>query len=277
MISVALYERANPVKGLELMLKSRGTCNTISAFDQAISQLSSDERLHGAELLVTHLYDELLQSVCRDIERRNADESDRKKAQAAKSATLIEAITGREWLFDEGNYHVDVSHLGAVVRFARFLTPQSSRLAKAVELCQYGRQLSSQFQYPSDPPFDDYYVAHLRFFQVLQGADRPKAISYFRDRLASATETDDRRLIAYVLVDLLVRTGVLEEAVLVAAEHLRDLDESSGFSFAQLCEEAGRLDLYRDTAREKGDLIGFTSALVGHPTASGEPSGTVKA
>ena len=52
LISVALYEKAHPVKGLELMLKSRGTCNTISAFDQAIAQLSSDERLRGAELLV---------------------------------------------------------------------------------------------------------------------------------------------------------------------------------------------------------------------------------
>ncbi len=66
-----------------------------------------------------------------------------------------------------------------------------------------------------------------------------------------------------MLVDLLVRGGAFGDAVLVAAEHLRDLDESSGFSFAQLCEEAGRLDLFRDAAREKGDLIGFTSALVG--------------
>ncbi|HET6324113.1 MAG TPA: hypothetical protein VFG04_05390 [Planctomycetaceae bacterium] len=277
LISVALYERANPVKGLELMLKSRGTCNTISAFDQAIGQLSSDERLHGAELLVNHLYDELLQSVCRDIDRRRSEESAEQQNAAPKPATLIEAITGREWLFDEGNYHVDVSHLGAVVRFARFLTPQSSNLAKAVELCEYGRRLSSQFQYPSDPPFDDYYVAHLHFFKVLHDADRQKSLGYFRDRLASAPETDDRRLIAYVLVDLLVRTGALEDAVLVAAEHLRDLDESSGFSFAQLCEEAGRLDLYRDAAREKDDLIGFTSALVGRPTASVSPSGTVKA
>ncbi len=272
LISVALYERAHPVKGLELMLKSRGTCNTISAFDQAIAQLSSDERLRGAELLVKHLYEELLQSVCRDLERRHRSEDSecwgRQNANCPKPATLIEAITGREWLFDEGNYHVDVSHLGAVVRFARFLTPESPSLSKASELCEYGRRLSSQFQYPSDPPFDDYYAAHLHFFKVLHNSDRQKSLDYFRERLSAAVDIDDRRLIAYVLVDLLVRTGALEDAVLVAAEHLRDLDESSGFSFAQLCEEAGRLDLFRDAAREKGDLIGFTSALVGRPTVS---------
>ena len=70
LIGVALYERANPVKGLELMLQSRGTCNTITAFDQAVPQISPEERIRGADLLVRHLYGELLQSVCRDIERR---------------------------------------------------------------------------------------------------------------------------------------------------------------------------------------------------------------
>ena len=270
LISVALYERAHPVKGLELMLKSRGTCNTITAFDQAITQISSDERLRGAELLVKHLYGELVESVSRDLERRGAEPG----GASLKPATLLEAITGRDWLFDEGNYHVDVSHLGAVVRFARFLNPESPQLEKAIELCEYGRRLSEQFQYPADPPFDDYYKAHLHFFRVLAGSDRQKSLDYFRDRLGVATETDDRRLIAYVLVDLLVRVGALEDAALVAAEHLRDLDESSGFSFAQLCEEAGRLDLFREAAREKGDLIGFTSALVGQATMSGTPSVT---
>jgi hypothetical protein len=274
LISVALYEKAHPVKGLELMLKSRGTCNTITAFDQAIAQISSDERLRGAELLVSHLYDELLSSVCRDIERRAAENTPSAATPTAGATTvaaqpqslpqsLLEAIAGRDWLFEEGNYHVDVSHLASVVRFARFLSPESPRLAKAIELCEYGRRLSRQFHYPSDPPFDDYYEAHRHFFRVLAGVDRPASLDYFRQRLTDATEADDRRLIAYVLVDLLVRGGALEDAVLVASEHLRDLDESSGFSFAQLCEEAGRLDLFRDAAREKGDLIGFTSALVG--------------
>jgi hypothetical protein len=270
LISVALYERAHPVKGLELMLKSRGTCNTITAFDQAITQISSDERLRGAELLVKHLYGELVESVSRDLERRGAEPG----STPLKPATLLEAIAGRDWLFEEGNYHVDVSHLGAVVRFARFLNPQSPQLGKAIELCEYGRRLSEQFQYPADPPFDDYYKAHTHFFRVLAGSDRQKSLDYFRDRLGVATEADDRRLIAYVLVDLLVRVGALEDAALVAAQHLRDLDESSGFSFAQLCEEAGRLDLFREAAREKGDLIGFTSALVGQATGSGTPGVT---
>jgi hypothetical protein len=60
----------------------------------------------------------------------------------------------------------------------------------------------------------------------------------------------------------LVRIGELDQAVGVANEFLRDLDESSGFSFVELCEEARRMDVYREAAQAKGDLVGFTAALL---------------
>ncbi len=262
MISIALYDRAHPVKGLELLLASRGTCNTISSFDQAVSQISAADRVRGAELLARHLYGELLQSVRRDIERR--------EEAAPAECTLREAIAGRDWLFDEGNYHVDVSHLGAVVRFARFLEPQNPHLETAIQLCEYGMKLSSQFQYPADPPFDAYYTAHWHFFRALADQERGASIDYFRGRLEAAADPDDRRLIAYVLVDLLVRIGALDDAVQVADAALRDLDESSGFSFAQLCETAGRLDVYQTAAQAKGDLVGFTAALAGQKAAGAQ-------
>jgi hypothetical protein len=254
LISIALYERAHPVKGLELMLQSRGTCNTITAFDQAVPQISAEDRIRGTAMLVRHLYGELFQSVCRDIERR--------ESAPCTCKSLIEAITGRDWLFDDGNYHIDVSHLASVVRFARFLPPESAELQVVLELCEYGKRLSPQFQFPADPPFDDYYTAHRRFFQILASAHRDEAIAYFQDRIRSATDLEDRRLIAYVLVDLLVRIDAKNDAVSVAKEFLADLDESSGFSFAQLCEEAERMDVFRETAQIKGDLVGFTAAVL---------------
>jgi hypothetical protein len=258
LISIALYERAHPVKGLELMLQSRGTCNTITAFDQAVPQISSEDRIRGAAMLVHHLSGELFQSVCRDIERR--------ESAPCTCKSLIEAITERDWLFDDGNYHIDVSHLAAVVRFARFLPPESADLPVVLQLCEYGKRLSAQFQFPADPPFDDYYTAHLRFFQILANVHRDEAIAYFQDRIRSATDLEDRRLIAYVLVDLLVRIDAKNDAVMVAKEFLADLDESSGFSFAQLCEEAERMDVFRETAQNKGDLVGFTAALLKEPS-----------
>ena len=181
------------------MLQSRGTCNTISAFDQAVADISPEERIRGAELLARHLYGELFQSVCRDIERHGEPPFTGK--------ALRDAIAGRDWLFDEGNYHIDVSHLGSVVRFARFLSPESSELDTVLQLTEYGGRLSPQFQFPGDPPFDAYYTAHLHFFRILANDHRDEAIAYFQDRIRSAEEFEDRRLIAYVLVDLLVRIG----------------------------------------------------------------------
>ena len=69
-------------------------------------------------------------------------------------------------------------------------------------------------------------------------------------------------MIAYVLVDLLTRIGRLDEAVEPAERYLKNVDESSGFSFTQLCQEAGRIDVLLNTAREKGDLVAFTAALL---------------
>ena len=59
LLNIALYEGANPVKGLEIMLKTHGTCNTVTALDQTIQQLSPEDRARAADLLVSVLYDDL--------------------------------------------------------------------------------------------------------------------------------------------------------------------------------------------------------------------------
>jgi tetratricopeptide (TPR) repeat protein len=153
--------------------------------------------------------------------------------------------------------------LNSVVRFARFLDFSDSALQKATELAEYGSKLADQFQYPGDPPFDDFYPAHLQYFNALSDNNRDEALAYFRERLDTLPEEEDKRLIAYVLVDLLVRVDRLDEAIEIAQEHLKDIDESIGFSFAELCQQAGRMDALREVSREKGDLVRYTAALLG--------------
>ena len=82
--------------------------------------------------------------------------------------------------------------------------------------------------------------------------------------LEAEPDEEDKRMIAYVIVDLLRRTGRVDEAVELAVTHLADLDESTGFSFAEFCLEVGRLDLLRDTARDRGDLVTWAAALIGN-------------
>jgi len=252
-INIALYEGAHPVKGLEIMLQTHGTCNTITALDQQMHQLQPQQRRASAALLVRQLYRDLCQTVAHEIER--------KEDAAPQHASLAELLEGRDWLFDEGNYHIDVSHLNSVVRFARFLEQSDTELRQVAELADYGGKLDRQFQYPSDPPFDDFYPAHRAYFRVIADDGRDAGLDYFRNKLAAPDEEQDQPMLAYVLVDLLTRVGRLDEALQTAQQHLQDVEEQ-GFSFGQLCRQAGRLDVLREAARQRGDAVTYTAALI---------------
>lgn len=254
LIGIALYEGANPVKGLELLLRTHGTCNTITALDQQLQQMAPDVRRNSAALLVRELYDNLTHTVRRDVEQR--------EEKVPPDESLEGLISGRDFLFDDGNYHIDVSHLHSVVRFARFLAPLDAELTKATELAEYGSKLAVQFQYPGDPPFDSFYAAHVQYFKVLANDERDLSLKYFEQRLENETDPQSQQLIAYVLVDLLGRIGQHARALEFGAKYLRDLEASSGFSLARLCRQAGRLDTLRDVARDRRDLVGYTAALL---------------
>lgn len=254
LIQVALFEGANPSKGVEWMLKTHGTCSTITSLEQQMSRLPADDRRQCAAILVKHLYDDLTESVRADVQRR--------MALAPPAGTLREAIAGRDWLFQEGNYHIDVSHLNAVVRFARFLDKSYPELKLAIELAEYGSHLDPQFQYPGDPPFDEFYPAHRHFFQALLGEKVDEAIAYFQEKLNAEPNDTDKQLIAYVLVDLTSRIGRWDDAVQLAEQHLLSLEDSSSFSFAELCRDAGRMDVLQRVAQSKNDLVTFTAALL---------------
>jgi len=253
-LNIALYEGVNPVKGLEMMLHSHGTCNTVTAMDQQLAQLEDEDRTQAAAILVKHLYDDLKQSLKFDVEQR--------MTLMTPADTIRELIAGRDWLFDDGNYHIDVSHLSSVVRFARSLPGDHEALPLAMDLAEYGSHLSEQFQYPGEPPFDEFYPAHLNFFKALKGQNRDEAIAYFREKLEQEPDEPDKQLIAYVICDLLIRTEELEKAVELASQYLKDVEDPNGFSYAQLCQDAGKLDLLQKSAEEKGDLVTFTAALI---------------
>lgn len=253
-IQIALHEGANPVKGLELLLRSHGTCNTVTTLDQMLHTMTPADRTRGAALLANHLYGELSHNVRSEVQKRIP--------MLPPNEPLRSLIAGRDWLFGEGNYHIDVSHLNAVVRFCRFLEPTSPELGVAIQLAEYGSRLNAQFQYGGDAPFDDFYPAHVQFFKALKGENRDQALAYFQGKLDAEPDEEDKPLLAYVLCDLLIRTGKKAEAVEIAAKYLANVDESTGFSFARLCQEAGRLDALRDAARERGDLVTYTAALL---------------
>ncbi|MFP6766118.1 MAG: hypothetical protein VB858_20970 [Planctomycetaceae bacterium] len=255
LINIALYEGANPVRGLEFLLSSNGTCNTITALDQAIGQFAEDDRQKAAAMMTRHLYDELCQTVKAEVDQRMT------LPPGAGPQTLRELIMGRDWIFQEGNYHVDVSHLNSVVRFARFLDPTCPEMDLAMQLCEYGCQLDQQFQYPGEPPFEDFYPAHLEFFHVVTGRNVDSGMKYFEQKLADEPDEPDQQLIAYVMVDLLLKADRIADAVELASRHLKFVDQQV-FSFAELCLKAGQPQAWATAAKEQGDLVSFAAALV---------------
>jgi hypothetical protein len=254
-IDIALYQGVSPIKGLEMMLQSHGTCSSITALDQLFMKLDPAARVACAGLLVKRIYNDLTETCQHEVER--------KQGMAAPGQTLRELIAGRDWLFADANYHIDVSHLHSVVRFSRSLAPGAPELKQAIQLAEYGSKLAEQYQYAGDPPFEDYYVAHGHFLKALANVNRETALTYFREKLKpDATENPDNQLVAFAYVDLLTRLDLMDEALDVATKYLSNVQEQLGFSLADLCAEAKRYDLLKQVARDKGDLLTFTAALL---------------
>ena len=264
LLNVALYEGAHPVAGITLLLKTHGTCNTVTALSQMIGQMSPAERRQAAAVMVRHLHADLLANVRRDVERR--------QPTLKPDLSLRQLIAGREFLFAEGNYHIDVSHLHSIVGFARHLHREDPELLLAIDMSLYGQQLSEHLRYPADVPFDDYYTASEQFLRTVAGIDVDAGLGWFSQRLHQEPDASDQRLIAFVLVDLAQRCGKTADVLPLAAPHLSRMEDPNGFSFTACCVESGRLDLLEQTAVDNGDILAMATVLLMKNAAPQSPS-----
>ena len=253
-LEIALFQGIAPAKGVELMLAAHGTCSTITALDQQMQQLPAHDRRQCAAKMVARLYTDLRETLQAEVRKR--------QPMLPPGQSVKDLIAGRDWLFENENYHIDVSHLNAVVRMARALQPGDVELQQASQLALYGSRLAPQYQYGGTPPFAEFYPAHRHFFRVLLDEDRTGGLQYFRDKLQATSEDSERILTALTLVDLYQRIGQNDAAVELAREHLVTGAEEVGFSLGDLLLQSGRLDLYRDLARDKGDVVAYASAVV---------------
>lgn len=274
-VEVAFNQGANPRRGFALILKHYGTCSAITAFEQ----LPRDEatRLAAADGLVRQLHEHLVSNLRGEIAQRG-------QPLPPERTTITDLIAGRDWLFSDESYHIDVSHLSATVRVSPLLADPAT-IALAAELTDYGRQLSTRLRYEGDTPFENVYADHGIYLKALLGQDVEAALAHFRSKLAPArveveveaeTEADvdlefdaerrehDAAAVAQVLVGLLVRLGRIDEAIGVAAEHLAGIPEAALIcpGVSQLCQRAGRPDRLAEIARDQGDLVNYTAALL---------------
>ena len=252
-IEVALYEGVHPRLGFELVLKNYGLCNAITTYDAQMQARSRSERAEVAALLLRQIHGDLLRSLREYLEK--------KQGKPPQETTIAALVADRDWLFDDNEYHIDTSHLAAVVRFALVVDdPETLRLA--ADLTEYGRRLSAMFQYPGQEPFVDTYPAHALFFRALLGEQVDEALDFFRGRAEALADGDQGAWPAEVYVALLSRLGRIDEAFEAAAHFLAGA-RTSGFapSLLELAQRSGNYERLSEISRERGDLLGFMMAL----------------
>ncbi len=251
-VEIAFFERVNPRKGFELVLAKYGICKAITIFLQYPDRKGRED---CARLLVRTLHGDLVRNLKRAITQR--------EGQEPETESVSPLINGRGWLFENNNYYVDTSHLVSILQFSIEVSDRET-LALALELSEYGTRLSPLFQFRGDPPFQNVYVDHSVYLRGLLDEDPEGAVAHFRQKVAESDPNHPGNASAQVLVRLLARLGRHAEAIEFSLQHLRDVDSAQLAcpSILQLCQLAGDHDRLMRVARERGDLVSFTAALL---------------
>jgi hypothetical protein len=251
-IEIAFHERAHPRKGFELILANYGTCSAITSFEQYPSR---EGREDCTRILLRKLHGDLVESLRHAIADR--------EGQMPDSHSIPALIANRDWLFEENNYHVDTSHLAAVVRFSIELRDRPS-LAMAIDLAEYGKKLSSLFHYRGNPPFENAYVDYGVYLQTMLGDTPEPGIAHFRQKLDGSESGELASPAAQALVTLLARLGRYSEAIDVSVQYLRDVDPGylSCPNAVQLCEMAGDHERMKVVAKSQDDLLSYAAAAL---------------
>jgi hypothetical protein len=263
LVQIAYYEGVHPRKGFEWVLHRFGICNAITTLGSQELPHSTEDKQFCVKSLIRALYLELRDRLVGEIERHEGKAPAEASASSETPGVVRKLIAGRDWLFGEDLYHIDLSHLSSVVQFSIAL-PSCPELDLARELCAYGQRLSCKFISPGEPPFEEQYHAYDRYLAIIQGDNIEENLAYFRKR---ADETDREEVGTYpaeVLVNLLLRLDRPKDALAVARKHLSGADSRrlSCPGVADLCQKLGDYRTLADTAREQNDVVHFLAGLL---------------
>ena len=259
-LGLLVHEAIDIGRGTQLSLEMRGTCNTITMLDTAVSQRGRAEQQAAVGTLVVHVHAELLASVKADIVQREKCNAE----SEVHSATSLEALLStRPALLRDGTYHLDTTHLSSTVRFARILDDEK-QLRLAVDIAQYGRQLHSQYQYPSEEPFADLYPMSLGMFRALLGEHVDAALKMFLQKAESLDPQEHGTVAIETYADLLTRVGRPAEAMHFLIKKMPRGMRPFGIapSLLELAEASHDFQPMLNHAKDRRDLVGYAAALL---------------
>jgi hypothetical protein len=255
LIDIAFHQGVAPKRGFDLILERYGTCSAITSLSGGEMPFGPEVKDYCVRRLIRTLQGELTERLKAEIKQQQSFEPTAK--------TLKELVEGRDWLFADDCYHIDLSHLSSVVQMSLQIDPcPEHRLAR--DLCAYGVKLSPRFQFPSDPPFENQYLDYDMYLAALTGEDAEVGIAHFRAKLDKAAE-EGTTFPAEVLVSLLLRLDRKKEALAIAKQYLRHVAEArlSCPNLVELCQKTGDYATLAEVAREQGHAVNFLAGLIG--------------
>ena len=269
-LGLLVHEAIDVARGTKLSLEMRGTCNTITMMDSVVSMRGRADQQAAVGTLVEHVHAELLSSLIADIVGREKCDA----SSSVHSATSLEALLStRPTLLRDGAYHLDTTHLASTVRFARILDNQQ-QLRLSADMAQYGRQLHSQYQYPSEEPFADLYPMSLAMFRALLGEHVDAALKMFLQKAESLDPQEHGTVAIETYADLLTRVGRPAEAMQFLIKKMPRGMRPFGIapSLLELAVASHDFQPMLNQAKERRDLVGYAAALLQSVTISEEKS-----
>ncbi|HEY7424449.1 MAG TPA: hypothetical protein VH682_09495 [Gemmataceae bacterium] len=263
LVQIAFYEGVHPRKGFDWILNRFGLCNAITTLSSQELPHPPDVRQYCLQALIRALYAELRERLIAEIERHDEKPPAEASAPPDTPGILRKLIAGRDWLFADDFYHIDLSHLSSVAQMSMHLTP-CTELGMARELCEYGQRLSGRFVNPGDPPFEDQYRAIGLYLAILAGDRVEEGLDYFRQQAEQADPQTVGTYPAQVLVNLLLKLDRPAEALAVARKYLAGVDnrQMACPGIAELCQKVGDFRTLAEVAREQGDAVHFLAGLL---------------
>ncbi len=259
LVQIAFYEGVLPRKGFDWVLQHFGLCS-------AITNLGGHELPHSLEVkqycvgrLVRALHQELGERLRGEVLRREGAAPETESGPGS----VRRLLAGRDWLFEDDFYHIDVSHLSSVVQMSVHL-PRGEELELARELCEYGKRLSPRVQYGSEPPFEDHYRDYGVYLATLAGDGVEEGVAHFRAKCEAADPEEVGTYPAEVFVNLLLRLDRPAEALAAFRRYLSAAAnrQLTCPGITELCQRANDYGALAEVARQQGDAVHFVAGLL---------------
>lgn len=253
-VEIAWQHGVHPYKGFDLLLGRSGVCSAITMVGSADLSKNPELRDYCIRKLVHALHDQLTDRLRGELEGRTIF--------LPAKAGLPELLKLAPDLFADDLYHIDVSHLSSVVQLAAQL-PGGEELDLAIELCDYGKNLSPNLRGDMPAPFEAGYEDYAQYLAILAGHRVEENVDHFRAKISVALAQGDTYP-AEVYVNLLLKLDRLPEALAVAREFLADPDlrDLSCPSLSELARRAGDYAAFAEASKAQADPVNFLAGLI---------------